>query len=484
MLPKILQRRSVRALAALLIVLVFLIGIGFSGALWGREATAPVAAQGNSAVVAQTTGGDDTLANLYDKVLPAVVNIQVTKAAAPAVELPDLPGLPNNMPDIPNLPQQGEGSGWLYDNEGHIVTNNHVVDGAEKVTVIFSNGMWTKGEVVAADPQADLAVIKVTLPKGVEATPLPLAKSNSMRVGYPVIAIGNPFGLEGTLTTGIVSALGRSFPAGQASGGSYTLPDVIQTDAAINPGNSGGPLLNMAGEVVGVNFAIESPVRANSGVGFAIPVSIVERIVPALIKDGHYSYAYLGISGNTITPDLAEALKLPENVLGAYVEQVMANGPASKAGIKAGTKTVEIDGIKMHVGGDIITAIDGNPVRQFSDLVSFLVTQAEPGKEAKLTVLRDGKSEEIAVTLGERPKEQPQQTTSEGGHVTPRAAVAIARDAVNSEGLLMGEIRSTTVTPDQQDGKPVWVVELSDGDKTATVIVDAQTGEVIDATAQ
>jgi serine protease Do len=209
------------------------------------------------------------LAALYDAVAPSVVNIQVESVAS-AASLPQIPGF--ELPEGGDMPlQQGEGSGFIYDNEGHIVTNNHVVEGAQKVVVNFNNGMWARAEVVATDPQADLAVIKVTPPAGFDWQPLALAEDGSTEVGHMVIAIGNPFGLQGTMTTGIVSALGRGFPVGAFGNNRYTLPDVIQTDAAINPGNSGGPLVNLNGEVVGVNFAIESQTRQNSGVGFHDP---------------------------------------------------------------------------------------------------------------------------------------------------------------------------------------------------------------------
>ena len=433
----------------------------------------------------------EALADLYDRVAPSVVNIKVTIEHPDMGEmpqempfgLPGLPGVPGNPGELP--PMQGEGSGWVYDTEGHIVTNNHVVEGATDILVTFHNGLWAKGELVAADPMSDLAVIKVDPPKGVELKPLPLADPDSLRVGYSVIAIGAPFGLEETLTTGVVSAIGRSLPVGlKDSGPHYSLPDVIQTDAAINPGNSGGPLLDLTGRVVGVNFAIESPVRASSGIGFAIPVSIVQRVVPALIEDGKYEYAYLGIRGQSITPELAEALDLPENVLGAYVDEVVPGGPADKGGVKGGTEVVDMDGIQLHKGGDIIIAIDGQPVRQFNDLVSYLVTKASPGQEVTLTVLRDGKQMDLKVTLGTRP-EQPEQMPEEmAGKITPKAAIAIARDTVEEQGLLKGKIKETTVFPDTYQGRDVWVVDLSDGRKTAEVIIDAETGDVLSAEVQ
>ncbi len=427
----------------------------------------------------------EDLADLYERVLPSVVNIKVTLASSvSSSSTPSFP-FPFNFPGLPNTPQeqtptQGEGSGWVFDDQGHIVTNNHVVADAQDITVTFYNGLWAKGEVVATDPQSDLAVIKVDPPAGMTLQPLPLAAPDSLRVGYTVIAIGAPFGLESTMTTGIVSALGRSFPVGEATGGRYTLPEVIQTDAAINPGNSGGPLLNLAGEVVGVNFAIESPVRGSSGIGFAIPVSIVRRVIPGLIEEGAYHYAYLGISGQSITPEIAEALDLPANVVGAYVGEVVPGGPADKAGVRGGSKAVDLNGITLYAGGDIIIAIDGHPVRQFNDLVAYLVTQAAPGQEVTLTVLRGGDEKDLQVTLGERPTE-PAQPERQAGMITPRAAIAIARDYVSNEGLLKGSITETVVTQDSYKGRPVWVVELGNGKRTATVVIDAQTGDVLDS---
>jgi len=435
----------------------------------------------------------EALADLYDRVSPSVVNIKVTIAhpdisggeGVPGGEspfnMPGLPGMPGQPGELP--PMQGEGSGWVYDTEGHIVTNNHVVEDAEEIIVTFHDGRWAKGELVAADPQADLAVIKVTPPEGMELKPLPLAEPDSLRVGYSVIAIGAPFGLEETLTTGIVSAIGRSLPVGldQMGGPHYSLPDVIQTDAAINPGNSGGPLLDLTGRVVGVNFAIESPVRGSSGIGFAIPVSIVQRVIPALIENGEYHYAYLGIRGQSVTPELAQELDLPDNVLGAYVDEVMPGGPADKGGVKGGSEVVDLGFTQIHKGGDIIIAIDGQPVRQFNDLVSYLVTKAAPGQEVTLTVWRDGKEVDLKVTLGERPKQPEQMPQETAGNITPKAAIAIARDTVEEEGLLKGDITETTAMPDTYNGKDVWVVELSDGNQTAEVIVDAVTGEVLNA---
>jgi 2-alkenal reductase len=399
--------------------------------------------------------------------------------------MPDIPGF--ELPeDMPNIPQTGQGSGFIFDDQGHIVTNNHVVEGATKVLVTFNDGRWAEAEVVAADPQADLAVIKVTPPEGMEWKALALADDGSIKVGHTVIAIGNPFGLAGTMTTGIVSALGRGFPVG-SMGARYTLPDVIQTDAAINPGNSGGPLLDLDGNVVGVNFAIESPVRTNAGVGFAIPVSIVRRVIPELIKDGKFEYAYLGLQGNTITPQLAEALELEDNKLGVYVSAVVSGGPAEEGGVQGGSETITDDaGLEFSKGGDIVVAIDDQPVRRFEDLVSYLVTKAAPGQPVTLTVIRDGEEQQFEVTLAERPSQPAIAVSSEEPDegVNARAAIAIAEAAVQESGDLTGEITEKMAMPEERDGKSVWVVELATADDKATVVVDAANGDVIEITAE
>lgn len=419
------------------------------------------------------------LASLYEQLSPSVVNIAVESTAVSS-EMPDIPGfeLPEGLPEVP---QSGEGSGFIYDNEGHIVTNNHVVEGATRVIVNFSNGFWAEAEVVATDPQADLAVIRVTPPANMEWIPLALADDDAIKVGHTVIAMGNPFGLENTMTTGIVSALGRSFPVGSFGQNRYSLPDVIQTDAAINPGNSGGPLINLAGQVAGVNFAIESTAGSNSGVGFAIPVSIVKRVVPELIGDGQFDYAYLGLQGSTIAADLADALDLPVNELGVYVASVVPGGPAEEAGLQGGDETVTVNGAELQKGGDVVIAIDDQPVRRFEDLVSFLVTKAAPGQVVTLTVVRDGSEQTFEVELGARPTQAvaaQEQGDGAEGEISARAAIAIAEDAAVEAGLT-GEIAEKVATPDEQDGAAVWVVELSAGDQQATVVINADNGEVV-----
>lgn len=460
-----------------------LVGALAAPPLW-RSATAASLQQSNDPPLLQNNsslaGDQDALAELYDAVAPSVVNIQVERAASVGM-LPQIPGFELPEGDLPL--QQGQGSGFIYDDAGHIVTNNHVVEDAQRVTVVFNNGMWARAEVVATDPQADLAVIRVTPPEGLVWQPLRLAGDNELKVGHTVIAIGNPFGLQGTMTTGIVSALGRGFPVGSFGENRYTLPDVIQTDAAINPGNSGGPLLNLAGEVVGVNFAIESETRQNSGVGFVIPVSIVRRIVPDLIETGVHAYAFLGLEGSSISAQLAEALELPDNTLGVYVAGVTPNGPSAKAGLRGGSRaaTNAPEGSSLRAGGDIVTAIDDAPVVRFEDLVSYLVTKAEPGQRVTLTVLRDGEEIQVDVTLGERPNGQAAAAPAEPqGQLNARAAIAIAEQEVRSQ--LDGAITEKVATPDEVDGQDVWVVELNTETQTATVVVSALDGTILDVT--
>lgn len=481
--PERQARRAVgkRAYVIVLLVLTLVLGAWYAPLLWSTVAvSAKTAALGNTRfyeaqslqIDSSLEADQETLANLYEQITPSVVSIQVTSRASAI----DLPGF--NFPQDEAPLQQGQGSGFIYDNEGHIVTNNHVVEGAEEVTVVFYNGFWADAEVVATDPQADLAVLKVTPPDNFDWRPLPLAAPDSLRVGHTVIAMGNPFGLEGTMTTGIVSAIGRGMPVGNLGSSTYTLPEIIQTDAAINPGNSGGPLLNLAGEVVGVNFAIESAVRANSGVGFTIPASIVERVVPALIKDGKFDYPYLGLSGRTIDSDVAQALDLPNTLTGVYVAEVVAGGPSEAAGLQGSTRSVRNNDGELATGGDIVTAIDGEPVRRFEELVGYLVTKTTPGQTVTLTVLRDNEEIAVEVVLGSRPTSTtPEREAS--GPVSPREAMGIAVEATRD--LLQGDITDRVVTQDEQDGREVWVVELSTGDQTATVIIDRTTGEVLEA---
>lgn len=354
---------------------------------------------------------ENTLTDIYNQVSPSVVNIRVVGGEQSLTFDPDL------FPDMPDLPEshipqsQSLGSGFVWDNQGHIITNNHVISGAEKIEVTFADGTVVIAEVIGTDPDSDLAVIKIDLPAE-QLKPVQLANSEDTRVGQLAIAIGNPFGLEGTMTVGIVSALGRSLPAsdGLSGGPVYNIPDVIQTDAPINPGNSGGVLLNAQGELIGVTAAIESPVRANAGIGFVIPTSIVERVVPQLIETGSFSHPFLGITGLSLFPDLATAMNLDKDQHGAMVAEVVSGGPADKAGLQGSDSEATIEGVSMGIGGDVIVAIDGEPVNDMDDLIAYLSASTQVGQVVNLTVLRGGSEQDIDVTLQARPAEQAQVT--------------------------------------------------------------------------
>lgn len=324
----------------------------------------------------------ERLVALYARVNPGVVSIQTVTGQGNA-----------------------QGSGFVYDGLGHIVTNFHVVDGATMLEVDFPSGYKTRGEVVATDLDSDLAVIKVEVPAQ-ELFPLPLGDSNSLQVGESVVAIGNPFGLDSTMTLGIVSAKGRTLTSLRESpeGGLFSAGDLIQTDAAINPGNSGGPLLNLRGEVVGVNRAIQTNSAfesGNVGVGFAVSINIVKRVVPVLLANGTYDYPYLGISSrDDLSLTEIEGLSLP-NRAGAYVVNVVPGSPADEAGLIGGTTPTNLPG--LNAGGDLIVAIDGRPVRVFGELLSYLMTEKSPGDRVVLDILRDGEQKEVTVTLSKRP---------------------------------------------------------------------------------
>ncbi len=325
---------------------------------------------------------DNALVVMYSQVLPGVVSISTGQAL---------------------------GSGFVFDSNGHIVTNQHVIDGANgEVEVAFPSGYKAYGTVIGSDADADVAVIQVDVPAD-QLHPLAIGDSSQLEVGQTVVAIGNPFGLNGTMTVGIVSGLGRSQVAhASPEGGYFSTADIIQTDAAINPGNSGGPLFNMDGEVVGVNQSIRTDNinqttgnTVNSGVGFSISINLVKRVAEALIRDGKYDYPFLGISSRDDLPlAVIEALGL-NTYTGAYVVSVTPGGPADQAGILGGSKPTSING--LQAGGDLITAIDGRPIATFDQLLSYLLTNKSPGDTVVLTILRDGQTQDVTVTLGKRP---------------------------------------------------------------------------------
>ena len=357
----------------------------------------------NSTAEAQTLGNDTVgvspnnngldISNLFRKVEGSVV--QVTD--------PNTPGLLG-----PRL-----GSGFVYDSEGHIITNNHVVAGGNgDLDVTFLDGNVYNARLVGADPYADLAVLKVEgVPKD-KLVPLPLGNSSSLMIGEPVAAVGNPFGLSGSLTEGIVSGLGRSLPSSVPEeptnpqldipllpeSPTFSIPDIIQTDAAINPGNSGGPLLNMRGEVIGINSAIFSTTGAYSGVGFAIPSNTIKKVVPSLITTGSYTHPYIGITGIDVTPDIAKAMGLQE-ARGFLITGIIAGGPSDKAGLRGGYIVDNINGTEIQLGGDLIVKIDNKTVTNINDILTYLNSQRKVGDTVQLTVLRDGQLQQIPVTL-------------------------------------------------------------------------------------
>lgn len=322
---------------------------------------------------------EEALIGIYERVNPAVVSIFVFDASGQI---------------------EGSGSGFVIDDQGHVVTNNHVVAGSEGLEVVFASGERRAAELIGTDIDSDLAVIQLeSLPPGV--IPVPLGDSSDIAVGQFVVAIGNPFGEAGSMSVGIVSGLGRTLTSQRIAegGGRYSLPRVIQTDAAINPGNSGGPLLNLLGEVVGVNSAIRTSTGTNSGVGFSIPVNAVHRVVPELIANGAYAYPFMGIRMTSLDLATQERLELPQTA-GAYVTDVSAGTPAETAGL-VGSGITDIG--EPLAGGDLIIAADGVPIGNPDDLISFLVFETEVGQTIDLTVIRNGEEMNVPLTLGERP---------------------------------------------------------------------------------
>ena len=291
----------------------------------------------------------------------------------------------------------GVGSGFVFDKMGHIITNAHVVEGSTKTVVTFLDGRSYNAEIIGIDEYTDIGVIKVNADLKL-LQPLSLGDSSNLNVGEPIAAIGNPFGLSGSMTSGIVSQIGRLLP----SGSGYSIPDVIQTDAAINPGNSGGPLLNMRGNIVGINTAIQSTTGEFTGVGFAIPSQTVAKIVPTLIDEGEYKHPWIGISGRDIDPDTANVLGL-KDALGFLIITVVENSPAADAGLIGSDKTIEVEGKEYSVGGDIIVAVDGMDVRKIDDILVHLQRVKTVGDEMNLEILRDGRTTNVTIILQERP---------------------------------------------------------------------------------
>ena len=437
------------------------------------QANSPSTSSSSNAPAAQSSGLLSTyqsaLEDIYTQVNPSVVNIQVMQPQTtssqnlfPFFNNPGQQGTPNQATPVPQF-SEALGSGFIWDKQGDIVTNNHVVAGASSIQVTFSDGQSVSAKLVGADPYSDLAVVKVDLPASA-LNPVQLADSSQVKVGQVAIAIGNPFGLQNTMTAGIISAVGRILPVSQeslqgnqSSTGQYSIPDIIQTDAPINPGNSGGVLVNDQGQVLGVTSAIESPVQANSGIGFVIPSNIVKKVVPSLIKTGSYQTSYLGISGTDLTPDLGKAMNLSASQRGALIETVVPNGPADQAGLKGSNQQTTISGQTVAVGGDVITAINGQTVNGMDDLISYLFSDTQVGQKVSFTILRNGQQMKVDVTLAARPApSQSQQTQTQNNQaqsgsgaylgivgITMNSDIAQAMNlAANQEGVLVEQIQT------------------------------------------
>jgi S1-C subfamily serine protease len=331
-------------------------------------------------IIQSSPGSHLSLAELFSKSQDGVVQIIVRKSTD-------------------NASDRAIGSGIVYDLAGHIITSNHVVDDYQKIRVVFHDGESYPAKVTGTDPFADLAVIKVDANPQTFHT-LPLGDSSKLRIGDEVIAIGSPFGLSGSLTSGIVSQLGRILSPPNI--GSFSIPNVIQTDAAINPGNSGGPLLNDHGEVVGINTAIQTQTGEFSGVGFAIPSNTMKRIVPHLIQDGHYKHPWLGVSGITIDPDFADNVGISRHD-GFLIESIVPDSPAAKAGLHASNQTKTVEGIKYKFGGDIIIGVDSVPVKKLEDLLNYLQDNKSAGDKMIIKIVRNDKTMDITLLLQERP---------------------------------------------------------------------------------
>lgn len=343
--------------------------------------------------IAEADSEELLLINLYERVNPSVVNVVVTVEDVAAL------GLEEDL-----FPTQGQGSGFIYDLQGHIITNNHVIAEATKVEVTFHDGSSAEAIVVGTDADSDLAVVKVDVPEE-SLRPVSWGNSDQLHVGQRAVAIGNPFGLSGTLTSGIISALKRTLPT---ESGAFRIPAIIQTDAAINPGNSGGPLLNSQGEVIGVNTAIvprrtDMGERSFLGVGFAIPSNLVQRVVPSLIEKGKYEHPWIGFSGTDVTQEIAQEMKLPQTT-GALINKIISGSPADEAGLRSGTRDFTLEnGFDVTIGGDVIIAIEDEEIKTFEDLISFLSRRGAIGETITLTIIRNGKEQKVELTLGPRP---------------------------------------------------------------------------------
>jgi S1-C subfamily serine protease len=332
--------------------------------------------------------------DVYKTVVPSIVQIQTSRKIDPQMDIPFM-----LETDPQDLFQRSGGSGFVWDESGHIVTNHHVIADADRVIVMFSDGSESEAQILGSDPDSDLAVLKIDI-SNINLSPVTLGSSSDVNVGQIALAIGSPFGQDFSITSGIVSAVGRTIKSGNSP---FSIPKVLQTDAPINPGNSGGPLLDRKGRVVGVNTQIMSNTGASSGIGFAVPIDAAKRVVPELIQTGGYKYAWLGISGTSLSPDTLELMELPEDTIGALIVEVIPDSPAYQGGLKPGDTTVTIEGRDYRVGGDIILSVDGTDIRDMDHLISYLIENTKASVVINVEVLRDGAKQTLTVQLGERP---------------------------------------------------------------------------------
>ncbi len=384
-----------------LIPLFVILFVSFTGCtLQGNLTTSSVTSTtaGPVEVPAAISQLESLLESIYNVVNPSVVNIYVIENTA---VLPPIDGITPQTPQFAGA----LASGFIWNTEGHIVTNNHVVENTSRITVTFYDGTVAEATLVGADPDSDLAVIKVD-PASIQLQPVTIGDSSSLKVGQLTVAIGNPFGLQNTMTTGFISGLGRVLPANEnLIGPSYNIPDIIQTDAPINPGNSGGVLLDDTGKVIGVTSAIATESGSSAGVGFAIPSEIVKKVVPSLISTGTYQHPWIGLSILSLNPDLAKAMDLSPNQRGALVESILPDSPAAEAGLIASEQEVTINGIQFGVGGDVIVAYNGQVVKSSDDVITYLAREGVVGQTITLTVLRNGQEIQVPVVLRARPSQ-------------------------------------------------------------------------------
>lgn len=326
-----------------------------------------------------------TLPDLFERAEPSVVQISASN----------------------DLSEQGKlGSGFVFDDNGHIVTNNHVISGTTALDVTFVDGTVYRATLIGSDPYTDLAVLYIEDVPQEKLVPLPLADSSAVRVGEQVAAIGNPFGLSSSMTAGIVSGVGRLIPSEEGAGVlQFFIPDIIQTDAPINPGNSGGPLLNTRGQAIGINTAIRSSTGEFAGIGFAVPSNTVTKVVPSLIETGSFQHPWVGISGTSMSPSIAQALDL-EEPRGVLVVEVVGGSPAEKAGIRGGDTPTRINGQTIPLGGDVVLEIDGNEIRTLDDILVYLQREKAVGDTMQVTVMRDGQLQNVEILLEARPSSQ------------------------------------------------------------------------------